>query len=94
MASDEELAELAHPEFWNERYSSEKTIKQDGTQEVLDSFEWFGDFAKLRPFFLKHLPDSASGSHILQLGCGNSVCFPFTPPDETFYWPEQRNSND
>ncbi|OBT47239.1 hypothetical protein VE00_03458 [Pseudogymnoascus sp. WSF 3629] len=73
MASDEELAELAHPEFWNERYSLEKTIKQDGTQEVLDSFEWFGDFAKLRPFFLKHLPDSASGSHILQLGCGNST---------------------
>lgn len=94
MARDEELAELAHPDYWNERYSLEKTIKQGETQEVLGSFEWFGDFAKLRAFFVKHLPASSCGSHILQLGCGNSVCFPFTPPNKTFYWPGQRNSND
>ncbi|KFY81058.1 hypothetical protein V499_00171 [Pseudogymnoascus sp. VKM F-103] len=73
MARDEELAELAHPDYWNERYSLEKTIKQGETQEVLGSFEWFGDFAKLRAFFVKHLPASSCGSHILQLGCGNST---------------------
>ncbi|OBT63790.1 hypothetical protein VE03_06952 [Pseudogymnoascus sp. 23342-1-I1] len=73
MASEAELVELAHPEYWDERYSSGKAIEQGSTQEVLGSFEWFGDFAKLRPFFVKHLPASSFGSHILQLGCGNST---------------------
>jgi len=71
MVKDEELVELAHPEYWDERYTSEQRIGQDGSQPMLGSYEWFRNFEKLRPFFVKHLPAS-SRCHILHLGCGNS----------------------
>jgi hypothetical protein len=75
MATEEELIQLAHPEYWNERYASGNEVEQEGVQEVLGSFEWFRNFEKLRPFFTKHLPATSSGCHILHLGCGNSVRF-------------------
>jgi hypothetical protein len=73
MVKEEELIELAHPGFWDARYTSEQKVKEDGTQTVLDSYEWFRNFETLRPFFAKHLPVSSSNCHILHLGCGSSV---------------------
>lgn len=77
MVKEDELIELAHPEYWNERYTSEQELEQDGTQPVLSSYEWFRDFETLRPFFANHLPASSSGCHILHLGCGSSVSLAF-----------------
>jgi hypothetical protein len=76
MVKDEELIELSFPQYWDERYKAE----QDG-QEELESYEWFRNFQKLKPFFDKHLPPPPSGSdcHILHLGCGNSVPAPSVP---------------
>jgi hypothetical protein len=73
MVREEELIELAHPESWDARYTSDQKTAEDGT---LHSYEWFRDFGALRPFFEKHLPAPSSKCHILHLGCGNSVCFP------------------
>lgn len=72
MVKEDELIELAHPEYWNERYTSEQETGQDGTQPV-DSYEWFRNFETLRPFFAEHLPASSSRCHVLQLGCGSST---------------------
>jgi hypothetical protein len=77
MTKDEELIELAHPEYWNERYTAEQKVGQDGIQPALDSYEWFRNFETLRSFFAKHLPASSSNCHILHLGCGNSVSLSF-----------------
>lgn len=82
MAKEEELIELTHPEYWNQRYVLEKELKQG---EDLGSFEWFRDFTKLRAFFAKHLPAPSNECHILHLGCGNSVCFPFSIHRVLFY---------
>ncbi|KAE9370184.1 S-adenosyl-L-methionine-dependent methyltransferase [Stipitochalara longipes BDJ] len=70
MVKDRELAELAFPQYWDERYKAE----QKGQAE-LESYEWFRSFHKLKPFFDKNLPPLPSGSncHILHLGCGNST---------------------
>ena len=73
MVKDEALIELAYPEYWNGRYTSEQKIDEDDTQPILGSYEWFRNFEDLRPFFAKHLPASFSECHILHLGCGNSV---------------------
>ena len=73
MVKDEALLELAYPEYWDKRYTLEQKILKDGTQPILDSYEWFRSFETLRPFLTKHLPTPSIGSHILHLGCGNSV---------------------
>ena len=73
MVRDKELEELARPEYWDKRYASERKTSPDGTQQTLDSYEWFRTFENLRPFLAKHLPIPSSGCHILHLGCGNSV---------------------
>ncbi|KAE8449647.1 hypothetical protein EG329_007977 [Mollisiaceae sp. DMI_Dod_QoI] len=72
MVKEEELIELAHPEYWNERYTAEQKAEEDGNK-TLDSYEWFRTFEALRPFFAKHLPHPPNDSHILHLGCGNST---------------------
>jgi hypothetical protein len=72
MVKDEELVELSHPEFWDNRYASESS-----EQATINSFEWFRDFSKLRFFFAKHLPAPPSEDLVLHLGCGNSV-FPLS----------------
>jgi hypothetical protein len=77
MVKEEDLIELSKPEFWDARYTSEQKVAQDGTQQVLNSYEWFRTFETLRPFFKKHLPASATMCHILHLGCGNSVSLTF-----------------
>jgi hypothetical protein len=82
MFKDEALAELAHPEYWDERYTSEQKTSENGTQPVLGSYEWFRNFEDLRPFFAKHLSASFSGCHILHLGCGNSVIFTSLYPND------------
>ena len=69
MADAETLEELAHAEYWNQRYSSSSD----------SSYEWFKSFETLKPFLCKHLPDPFAGldainPRILHLGCGNSVC--------------------
>lgn len=73
MVKEEELIALGYPEFWDTRYAADQKSAEDGTQQPLDSFEWFRNFDSLRPFFEKHLPASPSQCHILHLGCGNSV---------------------
>jgi EEF1A lysine methyltransferase 4 len=73
MAKEEELIELAHPEYWDQRYTAEQKPGENGTHLALDSYEWFRNFETLRPFFAKHLPVPPSNWHILHLGCGNSV---------------------
>lgn len=74
MVKDEALIELSHPEYWDERYRSELSPGQIGTEATLDSYEWFRSFEQLRPFLESNLPPSSSGCSILHLGCGNSVC--------------------
>jgi hypothetical protein len=59
----ESLEELAHPEYWNTRYSLPNE----------DEYDWLRKFDMIKPFLLKHLPESSENSKILQLGCGNSV---------------------
>jgi hypothetical protein len=73
MVKDKELEELAHPEYWDKRYTSEQKTGPDGTQQTLESYEWFRTFENLRPFLTKHLPAPSMGCHVLHLGCGNSV---------------------
>lgn len=73
MVKNEELIELAHPTYWNERYASEQEAGEDDTKPTLGSYEWFRNFEDLRSFFEKHLPPPLSGPRILHLGCGNSV---------------------
>jgi hypothetical protein len=69
MGRDEDLKELAHPRYWDERYSSERQS---------DSHEWFRSFEQLRPFLEHYLPSPSSGCHILHLGCGSSVIILFS----------------
>jgi hypothetical protein len=78
MFNDEALTELSDPNYWDKRYASQQSVSQNETPTNLDSFEWFRSFDQLRQFFAEYLPSPASGCHILQLGCGNSVsvCFP------------------
>lgn len=73
MVKDEDLVELGHPEYWNTRYASEQTATEDGSKKT-DSYEWFRTFEALQPFFTKRLPAPSNDLHVLQLGCGNSVC--------------------
>ena len=69
MANAETLEELAHAEYWDQRYLSSSD----------SSYEWFKPFEILKPFLSKHLPVPSVGVNgtnprILHLGCGNSVC--------------------
>lgn len=62
----EDLAELAHAEYWDERYKK---------PEEQDKYDWLRDFKAVEPFLKGHLP--AQNRHqprILHVGCGNSVC--------------------
>jgi hypothetical protein len=77
MFNDEALVELSHSKYWDGRYLSEQKVSPNGTQSMLDSYEWFRSFEQLRPFFEDNLPPSSSGCHILHLGCGNSVIILF-----------------
>ncbi|KAE9976323.1 hypothetical protein EG328_002664 [Venturia inaequalis] len=63
MSSKESLAELAHPEYWNTRYTN--------TEE--EKYDWLRNFDTIKPFLEKHLPDASTNPRILQLGCGNST---------------------
>jgi hypothetical protein len=69
----ESLEELQYPEYWDNRYVAELKKNTSIENATLESFEWFRDFEKLRPFLAKHLPAPAAECHILHLGCGNSV---------------------
>lgn len=64
-SKEESLRELAHPEYWDARYS-----KDDADAKVYD---WLRHFDALEPFLTKHLPPVASEPEILHLGSGNSV---------------------
>jgi hypothetical protein len=83
MVKGEDLEELAHPEYWDQRYASaKKESKEDGAS--IASFEWFRTFDNLRPFFEKHLPAACSACSILHLGCGNSVSLASTHAPTVF----------
>lgn len=53
--------------------------KDDSTTEtqeenIIPAFEWFRDFAKLKPFLEKYLPrEKKTEKRLMHLGCGNSV---------------------
>ena len=65
MSSKESLEELAHPEYWDNRYT-EKAAEE--------KYDWLRNFDAIKPFFTKHLPDiQRHEPRIVQLGCGNSV---------------------
>ena len=72
MASPEEdTAALAHPTYWNERYS-----KSDGEQPT---HEWFISLYDLEPFLTKHLFEFRSSQQeprILHVGAEESVRIP------------------
>jgi hypothetical protein len=76
MSKDSDLEELSHHEFWDDRYAGQHVVVEDGQEPVIKSFEWFGDFQKLKGFFAKQLPSDTS-CRVLHLGCGNSVRSPF-----------------
>ena len=71
MADANTLEELAHPQYWDNRYS----------HNVETTYEWFRSYSTLKPFFEKHLPPTPSQSNsqnspkplMLHLGCGNSA---------------------
>ena len=68
MMSDEDLERLAHPEFWDERYSVAETDKP--------THEWFRTFDELLPFLEPNLFEArpaATNPKILHLGSGDSV---------------------
>lgn len=66
MADAKNLEELAHPEYWDQRYSNPESEE--------DTFEWFKSYEKLQSFFSKHLPPTHAEPSIIHLGNGNSVC--------------------
>lgn len=61
----ESLEELAHPEYWDKRYSAD-----DADAKVYD---WLRRFDTIKPFLTKHLPAPDASPRILHLGSGNSV---------------------
>ncbi|KAG7113519.1 EEF1A lysine methyltransferase 4 like protein [Verticillium longisporum] len=68
MMSNEELEKLAHPEFWDERYS---TAEAD-----TPTHEWFRTFDELLPFLEPNLFGSRgplTNPKILHLGSGDST---------------------
>lgn len=61
----EDLSELAHPQYWDERYKK---------PEEQDKYDWLRDFKAVKLFLLKHLPsENKALTKILHVGCGNSV---------------------
>lgn len=68
MADVKNLEELAHPEYWDQRY------KKSVGDEL---FEWFKPFEAVEPLLSAHLPGKELRPRLLHLGCGNSVGFPF-----------------
>lgn len=71
----ERLEELAFAGYWDKRYAEEAKEKGTDGQDVLESFEWFKTFEKLRGWLEKYMPSPSEECHILHLGCGNSVCY-------------------
>lgn len=70
-SSDGENERLAHPEFWDQRYT-----QAEGDQPT---HEWFRTFSDLEPFFNKRLFKTRSpdiNPRLLHLGSGDSVCLP------------------
>ncbi len=66
----EDLKELSHASYWDERYTKEQTESHEDDSE---SYEWFRTSAKLRIFLEKHLlKPSGSAPRILHLGNGTS----------------------
>jgi len=70
MADVKNLEELAHPDYWDQRY------RRSAADEL---FEWFKPFKSIEPLLTAHLPKPTQGDgeeqpRILHLGCGNSVC--------------------
>jgi len=71
MADAETLEEIAHPEYWDARYSRQEE----------PPYEWFGSYSTLEPFFERYIPPAPSSSDpqlptrplLLHLGCGNST---------------------
>ncbi|KAH7132289.1 S-adenosyl-L-methionine-dependent methyltransferase [Dendryphion nanum] len=67
MADAKTLEELAHPDYWDNRYQN----SPDGA-----TFEWFKSFESLEPLLPAHLPkpsENGQAPRILHLGCGNST---------------------
>ncbi|KAF3938945.1 hypothetical protein ABW19_dt0201858 [Dactylella cylindrospora] len=64
MSSNDKLEELAHPNYWDDRYTSPDE----------DSYEWFKSYDQIRGLIEKHIPDTESS--IINLGCGNSLLSP------------------
>jgi hypothetical protein len=66
--SDEEAEALAHPGYWDARYT--------GSDGKTPSHEWFRTYNDLQPFFSKYLFESYAPEtepKILHLGAGDSV---------------------
>ena len=75
MSGVDEGAQLATPDFWDERY---KAAEHD-----ISTHEWLRSFDVLQPFFSKYLYESRGpeqNPRILHLGCGDSVCHLLEPP--------------
>lgn len=74
MANSKSLEELAHPEYWDKRYSADDADAQH--------YDWLRRFESLKPFLLTHLPSPETNPTILHLGNGNSVS-----PESTLHPP-------
>ncbi|KAF3925515.1 hypothetical protein AA313_de0209562 [Arthrobotrys entomopaga] len=64
MSSNDKLEELAHPDYWDDRYKAPDE----------DSYEWFKSYDQIRRLIENHIPDQSST--IINLGCGNSLLSP------------------
>ena len=61
---DEFLEKLAHPEYWDVRYTAEGEGQ---------TYDWFKSYPVLAVFFTKQIPLSNPLPRILHLGCGSST---------------------
>ena len=80
-SNDKELKQLSRVEYWENRYAMYATPEKNQQQDrdasknnnKVEEYEWFRNFADLRPFLEVHLPAATSKCRILHLGCGTSV---------------------
>jgi SAM-dependent methyltransferase len=59
--------EYGEQEYWEARFKKEA--------ESNSAFEWYHDYANLKPFFQRHIPECCrtNAGPVLMVGCGNST---------------------
>ena len=53
--------EYAKKDFWNDRFKETKGF-----------FDWYAEWAEIKPVFQQLVPESTNEDNVLMVGCGNS----------------------